>query len=260
MHHAQRQAMIRMEWGLRGAEAVTQGAAVAVVIDVLSFTTTLTVAVDAGAEVYPFPSNDASAREFARLHDAALAIGRIEARETGGRGPAVSLSPASLRAGTAPARIVLPSPNGSAVAHTLASGPAIVVGAALRNRAAVAGWIAERLAGDAATHAQPPIAVIAAGERWPDGSLRPAIEDFWGAGAVIAALSELGLGDQSPEAWAAEAAFRGVEESLSAELADCSSGRELVLAGFADDIATAAELDSTECVPVMIDQRFVNAR
>src|SRR4029077_19695729 len=129
MQHAQRQAMIRMEWGLRGAQAVTQGAAVAVVIDVLSFTTTLTVAVDAGAEVYPFPSNDASAREFARRHDAALAIGRVEAREAGGQGPGVSLSPTSIRAAPAPARIVLPSPNGSALAHTLASGTAIVVGA-----------------------------------------------------------------------------------------------------------------------------------
>jgi 2-phosphosulfolactate phosphatase len=247
-----------MDWGLSGAEAVGADAVIAVVVDVLSFTTTLTVAVDAGAEVYPFRWKDASAREFAREHDAVLAVGRFEARDADPAERAVSLSPASLQPATGLERIVLPSPNGSALAHALAERRATVVGAALRNRLAVARWIADTVTGE--TGAGPPaIAVVAAGEQWPDGSLRPAVEDLWGAGAVIAALSDLGIGDQSPEAWTAEAAFRGVEESLAAELADCASGQELAMAGFADDVAIAAELDSSDCVPVLIGERFLNA-
>jgi 2-phosphosulfolactate phosphatase len=267
MEHDQRTALIRMEWGLRGAEAVAAGSWLAVVVDVLSFTTTLSVAVEAGLEVFPFPWKDASATDFAAQHDAVLAVGRFEARDghggpRDGGGPerAISLSPASIRAGTGLARIVLPSPNGSALARALADGGATVVGAALRNRYAVARWVADRLAAQPPAAGQTGIAVIAAGERWPDGSLRPAVEDLWGAGAVIAALSELGLGGQSPEAWTAEAAFRSVEDSLAAELADCASGQELASAGFADDVAIAAGLDSSDCVPVLIGDRFLNAR
>jgi 2-phosphosulfolactate phosphatase len=223
--------------------------------------------------VYPFRWKDASAREFAREHDAVLAVGRFEARDADPAERAVSLSPASLQAAAGLQRIVLPSPNGSTLAHSLADGGATVIGASLRNRFAVARWITDMLAAaappgpadagsptDATSGARSPvIAVLAAGERWPDGSLRPAVEDLWGSGAVIAALSDLGIGDQSPEAWTAEAAFRGVEGSLVAELADCASGQELVMAGFSDDVAIAAELDSSNCVPVLIGERFLNA-
>ena len=61
----ERRHQILMDWGLRGAEANCPGAALAVVVDVLSFTTTLSVALDVGADVYPFPWGDESAQEFA---------------------------------------------------------------------------------------------------------------------------------------------------------------------------------------------------
>jgi 2-phosphosulfolactate phosphatase len=255
MRHGQQHALVRMEWGLQGAEAIAAGAGIAVVVDVLRFTTTLTVAVEAGVEVYPYPWADESAKEFARRHDAKLAADGLEPDDPDPDQP-VSLSPAAIRAAAGLRRLVLPSPNGSALAHALADAGARVAGGSLRNRAAVARWIVDELA---RTGAQP-IAVIAAGERWADGSLRPAVEDLWGAGAVIAALSDLGVGDQSPEAWAAEASFRGVEEGIGAELADCGSGQELTLKGLGDDVAIAAELDTSECVPVLTGERFLNAR
>jgi 2-phosphosulfolactate phosphatase len=264
----ERQARIRMDWGLRGAEANQASAALVVVVDVLSFTTTLSVAMDIGAEVYPFGWQDESAREFAARHDAVLAVGRFEARSAG-TGAAVSLSPASLRAAadlTASdpttggrsagrlARIVLPSPNGSALARFLGHRGLPVVGAALRNRAAVARWIAGELPGRDGD-----VTVIAAGERWADDSLRPAVEDLWGAGAVISALGEIAACSLSPEAAAAVAAFDAVAASIPAALAASVSGRELTDAGFAQDVAIAAELDTSEGVPVLAGERFVNA-
>jgi len=105
---------IRFDWAGQGASAVTVSADVAVVIDVLSFTTTLTVALDRGTTVLPYRWNDGGAADYARQHDAVLAVGRSEA--TAGQ---ISLSPGTVRNASPPARLVLPSPNGSTIAHNL---------------------------------------------------------------------------------------------------------------------------------------------
>ena len=105
-----------------------------------------------------------------------------------------------------------------------------MVGACLRNRTAVARTGSPRRDGT--------VAVVAAGERWPDGSLRPCVEDLWGAGAVLALVD---VGDLCPEARVAAAAFRAVEPTLAAALRDCASGRELAAAGFAEDVEEAAQ-------------------
>ena len=57
------------------------------------------------------------------------------------------------------------------------------------------------------------IAVVAAGATQPDGSLRFAVEDLLGAGAVIDAIAELGIDHQSPEAAAAAAAYTGLRQA-----------------------------------------------
>jgi 2-phosphosulfolactate phosphatase len=44
---------VRFEWGPYGARRLASGAACLVVVDVLSFTTSVTVAVEAGTEVHP---------------------------------------------------------------------------------------------------------------------------------------------------------------------------------------------------------------
>ena len=230
---------VRFEWGPAGAAAVA--APVTVVVDVLSFTTTLTVAVERGISVYPLPWQHEDAEAYAAGRGAVLAGGRSERA-------GVSLSPVSVRDAVGVERLVLPSPNGSAICFGLASTGATVVGASLRNASAVARWVHGR-GGE--------VAVVAAGERWPDGSLRPAVEDLWGAGAVIAGLVDLGGADLSPEARTAEQAFRG--SGLPHNLVACTSGRELVTAGFREDVAIAAELDASTAVPVLEGEAFVAA-
>jgi 2-phosphosulfolactate phosphatase len=172
-----------------------------------------------------------------------LATGRRVGRAPG----TVSLSPVSFDGVTGVARVVQPSPNGSAISVGLADAGVTVVGACLRNASAVGRWLRERPGR---------VSVVAAGERWPDGSLRPAVEDLWGAGAVLAALGPDGA---SPEADAAVAAFGAVRDRLPEALAGSASGRELVSAGFAADVAMAAAHDVSPVVPVLLGDAFVSS-
>jgi 2-phosphosulfolactate phosphatase len=242
--HSQSAYRIGFEWGLAGATALTSDARpgdVAVVVDVLSFTTTLSVAVDAGIEVYPYPWGDAEARAYAEARGAVLARGRRADPESG----RVSLSPASFDGVTGIDRLALPSPNGSAISFALAGAGVTVVGACLRNASAVGRWLAGARR----------VCVIASGERWPGGQLRPAVEDLWGAGAV---LSGLDLADASPEARVAAAAYDAVRADLGRELAETASGRELVAAGFGRDVEIAGSLDASRVVPVLSGESFTD--
>ncbi|WP_019070735.1 2-phosphosulfolactate phosphatase [Streptomyces hokutonensis] len=93
------------------------------------------------------------------------------------------------------------------------------------------------------------MAVIAAGEQWPDGSLRPALEDLLGAGALICDLHAQGAGPMSVEAAAAKAAYEGTAD-LRRVVAGCASGRELAATGFVEDVAIATEEDVSTVVSV----------
>ncbi len=252
--YQQADATIRFDWGAEGAGATAAGAGIVIVIDVLSFTTTLSVAIDHDVEVFPYRVRDASAAAFAASRQAVLAVGRSEAGSTG-----VSLSPLSVRAAAGPQgpltrarRLVLPSPNGSAIARAMADRGAVVIGACLRNAAAVARWVVDHGHGR-------PVAVIASGERWPGDLLRPAVEDMWGAGAVIAELQALGMRTSSPEADAAVATYRDVRGRIGLALQACASGRELTADGFGAEIAVAAELGASTRVPVLRGEAFTAA-
>jgi 2-phosphosulfolactate phosphatase len=240
---------LRCDWGPAGADAVAPDAAVVAVVDVLSFTTTVSVAVERGVTVFPYPWRDASAAAFAREHDAVLAVGRSQVAGPG----RVSLSPASIRAAAGLTRLVLPSPNGSALSEKLGRSGATVIAVCLRNASAAAAWTRLLL------HDRPDavVAVVAAGERWPDGSLRPAAEDLWGAGAFLSALDA--PADLSPEAAIAVAAHAHARDRLPALLHDCAGGRELIGYGFAADVAIAAEVDSTDTVPLLTHAAFTPA-
>ncbi len=238
----------RFDWGPTGAAAMAVDSDIAVVVDVLSFTTTLTVAVERGMTVFPYVWKGSRAEEYAAERDAVLAIGRFEDRGEGG----VTLSPAAMSRVEGVERIVLPSPNGSSICFGLADSGLTVVGACLRNHVAVARWLAPQVSAGAK------VAVVAAGERWPDGSLRPAIEDLWGAGAVLRALSPADS-SLSPGARLAVHEFSAVFHRFEEDLLASVSGQELVTAGFRDDVLMAAELDVSAVVPVLTGEAFAAA-
>ncbi|MEU0544453.1 2-phosphosulfolactate phosphatase [Nocardia sp. NPDC005978] len=240
---------IRIDWGLAGARALGPGSAAVVVVDVLSFTTSVSVMVEAGTRVLPYPWRDGDAAAFAAEQNAELAVGRSAVSEQ----QPWSLSPAALRRAPAPERLVLPSPNGSAICAAVTGIP--VLAACLRNASAVAEWIAARGWGTE----ENPVAVIAAGEHWPGtGVIRPAVEDWLGAAAVISVLADLVPGGLSPEAVVAKASYDGLAD-VPALIHDCASGRELTSKGFGGDVAVAAEVEGSKVVPLLVDGAFVDA-
>jgi 2-phosphosulfolactate phosphatase len=227
----------RCEWGLQGVEALSPRAGVIVIVDVLSFSTAVGVAVARGAEIAPFPYGDLAAAEFE-----AARIGAVAAYPRKAAGGQLSLSPASLAKLNPGARVLLPSPNGSRL--SLATGGTPTLCGALRNAGAVARAAAQIADGR-------DIAVIAAGERWSDDSLRPAIEDLLGAGAILSALPA-GI-DLSAEARLAADAFRSTRPHLAETIRDCLSGRELIDRNYGDDVEIALELDASDIVPRLLD-------
>ena len=227
---------IRCEWGLHGVQTLAPISDVVVIVDVLSFTTCVDVATANGAVVFPYRFKDESARDFARARGALLAGPRASASR-------FSLSPTGLLAIPAGTRLVLPSPNGSTL--SLATGGTPTLAGCLRNSRAVAAY---------ANGIGSTVAVIPCGERWPDGSLRPAVEDLIGAGAIVHHLA----GSKSPEAQAAEAAFIACRADLARVVAACSSGRQLIDGGFGSDVEHASRLECSDSAPLLQGEAFVN--
>ena len=225
---------LRFEWGPRGVEMLAPVSDAVVLVDVLTFSTATAVAVARGAAVFPYRWNDESAAEYAGSRDALLAAPRGEGR--------YSLSPGSLMALPEGSRIVLPSPNGATL--SLATGSTPTFTGCLRNARAVAA--AARCCG-------PRIAVIACGERWPSGDLRPSFEDHIGAGAILAHLD----GNASPEGAAAVSVFEAIRSRLPETMRTCVSGKELIDWGYEDDIGVAAELNRDDVAPRLQDGAYL---
>lgn len=156
------------------------------------------------------------------------------------------------------------SRNGAAVADA-AGHDAVVLLGSLRNAAAVARAIAtvqER------RQSRTSVSVIAAGEADDAGTARFAVEDHLGAGAVVAALTDLGIDHTAPDAAVAAEGFRALKRALRHMISASGSARELAVGVAATErmqasgvvptaVSHAAELDALDVVPVLRDGRFV---
>lgn len=217
---------VNCEWGPQGIKKLSESCDIIVIVDVLSFSTCVDIAAGRAINVYPYRGSWQEAETYAQSQDAVLARHRGEGE--------YSLSPAALAAAPHVERLVLPSPNGSTLTLLAAERSQVLCGC-LRNAAAVA----EACAGYES------VGVVPAGEKWPDGSLRPALEDWLGAGAIISHLS----GACSPEAMAAVAAFEAHQDNLLETLLAIPSGVELVDWGYGQDVEIAAQYDISPVAP-----------
>ena len=146
--------------------------------------------------------------------------------------------------------------NGAAVAAAAADGSATVLLGALRNAGAVARAVLA-MQHDRGTRTS--IAVIACGElasAEPGAPLRFAVEDLLGAGAVIDALSDLGIDHSSPDAAVAGEGFRALRRATKHLLTASGSGRELDARGRGHEVLAAAAVDAASAVPVLRDGMF----
>ena len=225
---------LRCEWGYQGIVQLAPTSRVIVIVDVMSFSTCVDIAVGQGAIVFPYRWKDESAQTYARSLNATLAAPKRDYYQP-------SLSPASLTSLALGTRLVLPSQNGAVL--SLQTGNVPTFAGYLRNCQAIAAHV---------QHYQTGISVIPAGEQWTDGSLRPALEDWIGAGAILSCLE----GTRSPEAEAAIAVFRSVQNRLEAAIQQCSSGKELTGRGFAQDVALAAAFNQSRCVSHLMDNAY----
>jgi 2-phosphosulfolactate phosphatase len=254
-HPLQQEYEVRFDWAREGLRSIGQGAGVIVVIDAISFTTTVERAVTEGLEVQPFPGRRPEAEGIA------AAGGFGAARLAGPRGGAgVTLSPSSVTAENVAAfgarRAVVPSFNGSRLSAAAAGFGVPVLAASLRNRTAVAQWILDH---QVALGHRVKVAVVAGGEVRDDETVRFSVEDLLTAGAVIDALGTLGVDACSPEAAAACAAYTGLARATRHLFTASSSGVELRDEGQGADVALAAETDVSTTVPVLVDGVFRTA-
>ena len=252
LHNSQHGFAYRFEWGIEGLSALAPHVDVVIIVDILRFTTAVCAALESGCTVLPYAWADDELQAYAAANNASFA----GLREDGG----YSLSPTDLLTSQSGSRIVLPSPNGSALSFAARElGAHRVLAGSLRNATATARHALAIARGG--KDYQPSIGVIAAGERWgdPAGAMRPAIEDLIGAGAVLSALDPSGAVATpccSPEAAAARAAFQQARPRLFDALCASGSGRELLARGCEDDIATSAALDVTEVVAELVGNAF----
>lgn len=224
--YIQKEFDVCLEWGLPAVEYLADSADCAIIVDVMSFSTCVSLANDRRALVYPYTWKDSSAKEYGDRLGALTASADRRFTEDG-----FSLSPQSVSRISSGEKLVLPSPNGSAISFRARDSAIAVFSGCFRNITATA---------NACRHFKR-ILVIPCGEHWPDGRFRPAVEDYVAAGGIIAALAR----SPSPEAAAALASWDQSRAQHFKPLFACSSAQELIARGFAADVDLCLEVNGS---------------
>ncbi len=203
-----------------------------VIVDVLSFCTTVDIAISKGCSIIPTKiENEDELLSLSQERKAVLA----KKRNASG----ITLSPSSMQFLDPNQKILLPSPNGSTLIDIASHFGKPIFAGCLRN----ARILSEVLNSKNFF----PILFVAAGERYPNKTLRPSIEDYWGVGSILATL----LGEKTIEAEYAIQSFIAASNNIKNNLINCESGRELVLLGFKHDVELAAEHNFSKKVSVL---------
>lgn len=239
----------RVEWGIRGAREAAERGDIIIIVDVLSFSSTVISALRYGAIIYPYPPN-LDGKSYAEKVEADFILGRAESARIG----KPTLSPITFNQEHSNKKYVLSSLNGAFCTWVATKVPALLIGALL-NASSVAS-VANRLRLQSKSN----ITVVPCGEQWNDvkeheNSLRPSIEDYLGAGAILSYLE----GEKSPEVEVCIGAFQNVKHKIKEIIWECGSGRELRIKGFEKDVKHCSRLNVYQTVPILLNDHFVSA-
>lgn len=219
-------------------EQARLGGKVVVVLDVLFATSTIVhVLAHGAAGVWPASDADDARRIAAGLPGARLA-GEHMARPIDGFGPATPLALAAD--GLDGARFAYSTTNGT-VALAALHGASHVYAAALLNGAAVARHVAS-------AHPGMTVLLVCAGS-----AARFNLEDFYGAGHLVAHFRRLGAGGYAPTDSAIAAFMLADGTDAATALGRSRVGRHMASVGLQAEVACAARLDVHDVVPQLID-------
>ncbi len=212
----------------------------AVVIDAIRATTTVTLALAAGAtEVRPFRTKDQVQAEKER-RAAGTVVTAGERKGIRIEGLDLNNSPSAMTSDMVGGRaLLLTTTNGTGAVHDAMRAAEVLV-ACFPNRAAVARACVAR---------GRRVAFVLAGTV---GTV--SFEDALVSGAVIESIAETAGGEAftlEDSARLALAAWRGVRDRLADHLARTWGGRFVVSLGFRDDLALCGRVDTTDVVPVV---------
>ena len=220
------------------------------IVDVLSFCTSVDIAVGRGARVLPqrwadvaveseeaaatsaaatsaaaseaAATRDTAAREAAATRDTAAREAAAASSVAAQEAAAAGAVPAGRRDGTGPS--LRPSslvglPPDTLLALPSPNGATLCAAAARHGAVVLAGCLRNATAVAAAALAVGrPIGLVPAGERWPDDTLRAAAEDALGAGAIAARLQQGGTAATESERCHPAAVGDGLALSPEAQL------------------------------------------
>jgi 2-phosphosulfolactate phosphatase len=246
---------VHVEWGRAGLEQAAARGDGIVVVDVLSFSTLVTLVTERGAAVRALAPED-----IAGLGGRAAVAERFAAHVAGDTrddaAARVTLSPASAVRVERGDRLVIPSLNGGMLTSNAAPAPFAIVGC-LRNCVAIGRFVAAALRLGVVER----VTIVAAGEQWKADWPGPergrfAIEDWLGAGA-IASECRAGNVTLSSEAEVAARAFDATRGDLAAVLSTSLSGRELASWGFDADVSLAGAVAVDDGIPVLQRDGFI---
>ncbi|WP_096440090.1 2-phosphosulfolactate phosphatase [Alteribacter populi] len=239
---------VHFEWGKRGTREAAGRGDITIIVDVLSFSSTVVSALACGAEILPYPPY-LDGMAYANKQGAELILGRAEAASL----DKPTLSPVTFNEEHRGKKYVLCSLNGAVCTWVASQVPYVFVGSLL-NALSIADAV-NILAGKENVG----VTVVACGEQWSDiheqeDRLRPSLEDYLGAGAIIAQLN----GRKSPDAKVCEIAFEGVKGQVEELIWNCESGVELRERGYERDVKHCSQLDMSTVVPQLKEGVFVS--